>query len=330
MSWLIVFKNNWKRDVNRKKNFLIKLIVPILVVVIGIGANVMSKPSFMIGVIGEYKDNPSIQMIQKMEGFQIEEANPKHIDLDLITGKYSIIVQMNENKEHTFHSIKDEKTTEMMKDLIENGEESAMLQDKTLIEGVLSELQRMISFLILFLMIMSTLQASSFIKDKTSGTYRRYCISPNLKGTYLLGNLVYNFSITFLQYMIAISIVSVLPLQITIGYRDFIILGLLITSFTTAFGTFFSTLCVKELNANLSATSLALVLSLIGGSFIALQNMPKMLRYTSVISPTRWFNQISLSLEQGHSLIDNANVIGIIMIFMIGLFSLSFMLVKRK
>ncbi|QHQ60931.1 ABC transporter permease [Anaerocolumna sedimenticola] len=48
----------------------------------------------------------------------------------------------------------------------------------------------------------------------------------------------------------------------------------------------------NDMNANISASGLAVILSLLGGTFVAVENMPKVFQIMSFASPIRWVIQI--------------------------------------
>ncbi len=120
-------------------------------------------------------------------------------------------------------------------------------------------------------MITSTVTASMIIKDKNSGTFTRVLYSPqNIRG-YVLGNMLYNFTITYFQYIVSISIIKLFNIDIGMDYIDLILMGVWISALATSFGTFVSSLFNKEMHANLFSTCISLILSLIGGSFISVE-----------------------------------------------------------
>ncbi|MEG0693052.1 MAG: hypothetical protein RR444_08220, partial [Oscillospiraceae bacterium] len=71
-----IAKNNLKRSCNRKVGFIVNLVIPIIVVILGIFANNASQPSFVVGVInGEHSLN-IVNTLSHTDGITIGEANP--------------------------------------------------------------------------------------------------------------------------------------------------------------------------------------------------------------------------------------------------------------
>lgn len=307
-----IVKNNFKRSCNRKVGFIVNLVIPIIVVILGIFANNASQPSFIVGVIGGGNSSDIVNTMSHTDGITIGEANPDTIKIDLITGKFSAVVSFS-NSTYELFSIKDEKTNEDLKQIIDSYKTTTTPISIEKITGVeMSIAERTIAFITLFLMVTATVTASLMIKDKNNGTLKRYKYSPQKSSSYIVGNFIYNYLITFLQFFISITFIRLLCIDMGISYGNLILTGIWLSGIATAFGTFFSSIFQKEMYANLFATFTALILSLVGGTFIAFDKMPAMLQKISVISPLRWFIEITKNMENGTGWFENKEQIVIL------------------
>lgn len=311
MNLINTFNNNLKRNMNKKLVFLVTILFPIIVVILGILANYISKPSFNIGILNDYKTEQLLRESEKRiydnivmalkntQGINVDTAELKTVKTDIITGKYSVVIHFNKS-DFKLYSVKDKNTNAILKYLIERYKKDPTPIDiSELQKNTLGVIQRIIAFIVLFLMITSTVTASMIIKDKNSGIFTRVLYSPqNIKG-YVLGNMLYNFTITYFQYLVSISIIKLFNIDIGMDYIGLICLGILVSALATSFGTFVSSLFNKEMYANLFSTCIALIVSLIGGSFIPIEKMPTMLQNISVISPIRWFISLVTYVEEG-------------------------------
>lgn len=321
---------NFKRSFNRKVGFLVNLIIPIVVVILGIFANNASQPSFLIGVINSEQSSNIVDTLSNTSGVTIGEANPDTVKIDLITGKFSAIVSFT-NSDYELFSIKDEKTNEDLKKIINHYKTTTTPVSIEQIIGVeMSIAERTIAFIVLFLMVTSTVSASLMIKDKRMGTLKRYNYSPQNPISYIIGNFIYNYSITCFQFFIAISFLYVLRIELGISYENLVLTGIWLCAIATAFGTFFASIFQKEMYANLFATFTALILSLIGGTFIAFDNMPTMLQNISVISPLRWFIEITKNMEDGIAWFKNTEQVIILSIMILVLLIGATMINKKQ
>ncbi len=178
-------------------------------------------------------------------------------------------------------------------------------------------------------MITSTVTASMIIKDKNSGTFTRVLYSPqNIRG-YVLGNMLYNFTITYFQYIVSISIIKLFNIDIGMDYIDLILMGVWISALATSFGTFVSSLFNKEMHANLFSTCISLILSLIGGSFISVEKCQQCYKI-SIISPTQWFISFVTYIEERDGSFFNMNYICILTSIIIILALLAMKFIQRS
>lgn len=320
MFGLTIFQNNFRR---KKSGFALTLLIPIFVVILGIAANYMSKPSFTLGIINmepTKKTEQIIDTLKKTEGVEIEKANPSTKKIDIITGRYSAIIEF-QNDGFKIKSVKDQKTLNILYHIVDDyWKKPKPVNISILFDTSLGISERTCSFIILFLMITATLNASLITKDRNNGTIRRIKYSPCSAASYVLGNILYNFAITYFQYFIAISIISILHLNTGINYGNYLLMGIWISLFATAFGTCMASLFYKEMQVNLFATCISLISSLIGGTFIALEKMPYMLKRISVVSPIRWFIESVNLMKQGKSWFFDSTAILVLTGFIVFLF----------
>lgn len=80
---------------------------------------------------------------------------------------------------------------------------------------------------------------------------------------------------------------------------------------------------------SLSITCIAMILSLIGGTFIAFEKMPVMLQRFSVISPVRWFIDNVNGMVQGRSWFSSIQSVVILSLFVLGLFIITLARYRR-
>lgn len=330
MNGLKVVRNNFKRCCNRRTSFVVNLITPIIVVVLGIFVNSVSQPGFTIGVINETSSTNIVEMLSSSNGITVARANPETVKIDLITGKFSVVIDFTKSN-YTLHSIKDNQTNYKIKQIIDTCKLTDTPMDIETVMGIsMSLAERTISFIVLFLMVTATVTASLMIKDKNNGTLLRYKYSPQNPINYIIGNIVYNYIITFFQFLICITFVKVIKIDMGISYLNVVFMGIWLSGIATAFGTFVSSIFKKEMYANLFASCIALILSLIGGSFISYDNMPAMIQNISVISPLRWFIDITKNMENGLNWFSNIPQITILSGMIISLILIATYMSKKQ
>jgi len=299
---------------------------------LGIIANYANNSVANIGVVysGEnLKAKTVMQALNDTVGIEARLANSDMINTDVILGKYTAVVEFMEDS-FTLSSVKDQNTLLHLENLIKN-----YIQNPTAVnadflqEHNLSIAQRTTAFILLFLMITATMTASLMIKDKNNRTFKRFLHSPQNAVTYLLGNITYNFVITYFHFFASVSVMELLGINLGISYLNFLVMGIWIATLATAFGTCMASFFNNEMYSNLLSTCIVLILSLIGGTFIPFHKMPTGLQYISGISPWRWFIRIVMSMEQGNNWFSNRQSLLILTLFIV-VFSLIALSKNRK
>ena len=70
--------------------------------------------------------------------------------------------------------------------------------------------------------------------------------------------------------------------------RKVLVIVTLIMIVSTLYAIVSSLILKKEMRTNIVASSLAMLLSILSGTFIAVDNMPQLLQVLSYLSPIRW------------------------------------------
>lgn len=323
MSTCIVFTNNFKRGLSNKVTFLITAFIPIVVIILGICANYFGQPSFNIGLLNSEQSDVSQKVVQSLKdtkGIQVGFASSSTLQTDLITGKFTAVVDFSGEEGHfTLLSSKNESVTKELEQLINRymADPVSIIDINSLQETSLGIPQRTMAFIVMVLMLTSTVTASIMIKDKNTGTFTRFLYSPQKVATYIVGNILYNFTISYIQFVIAILMISLFRVDIGIHYYNLLLMGIWVSALATAFGTCIASLFKKEMYANLFSSCIALVLSLIGGTFVAVDRMPTLLTYISAISPTRWVIEATTYMEIGHLWFSTPKYISILTLFIL-------------
>lgn len=332
MNWIIVLNNNFKRGFCKKSNFLVKFLIPIIVVMLGIAVNYVSNPSFGIGIVASEqtpKVKTTIETLKQTPGIEINNADPNMLNTDMILGKYNAVITFT-GDDFKLSSIKDKEHLSHLEELVTRYMADPTPVDTSLLtEYQLSIAGRSTAFILLFLMITATITASLMIKDRHNGTFIRFLYAPQSVVTYIMGNIIYNFVIIYLQFFISMSMLKLLQIPIGIDYWDLLAMGLWIAAMATAFGTCIASLFKSELYAGLMSSCIVLILSLISGTFISFQNMPTGLKHISIISPWRWLIRTVVSMEQGSDWFSNIQHIWILTLFIVVFFLVALVKIKN-
>ena len=341
----LVCASNFKRALNDKKKFITNLLVPIAVIILAMFVNYVSSPSINIGIVknADFQEgNRIITLLEKTKGINVKLADANLIKTQTILGKYDgvIFISKSFNKSELkdidnsfdFYTVRDSKTKDMLKNIIKVylDSDKPINMENSILElqsGTLTKEERVISFLATVLLITAVVNAAIIIKDRQEKTIYRFMYSPNNKLKYLLGNILYNYIFTYAQLFIAIILTRIFGMKLELSLFSLLGYGLLLTLLMTTLGTFIASIFNKELYANLFAAAISLILSLIGGTFIIYDKMPKGLQLLSTVTPNRWIIKSIQYLE--HGTFNTVNPLLIMIIFSVA-FSLGATLMNTK
>lgn len=297
MGIYLVTINNLKRYFHHKVLLGITLLLPVLVCLIA-GAIKPGSPSLRVGLL--YKNgiqqNDAVQnitnILEKSKGIRFSKANINSYHTDMMTGRYQVVLDLRRSSTASEYKLLTYQSEEKRK-LMEEIFHQSVLKNKPVIlkhmkkEG-LTKTERTLTLFVTIFMIISSIQASKIIVDRQNGTLMRYQYARRKRTGYLLGSMLYNYNITFIQLLACLLFVIVLQKGMEIKPASGIILCIVIAGIAVLFSTFICLCCKSEVQANITASSLAAVLSLIGGTFITVGSMPGLLKILSYASPIRW------------------------------------------
>ncbi|MBH1939836.1 ABC transporter permease [Mobilitalea sibirica] len=302
MGIYLVMKNNLRRSLHHKLLFGITFLLPVILCLIA-GSIKLGGPSFRIGIL---VGNPNIKetlnekvypIIEISKGMKIEDVKEASLNTDLISGKYHVVMDYRESDApENFELLSFQ--NESKKALLHTSIQEAIRNHKEinlsgLSQKTLTATQRSVALLITLFMIISTIHAAPMILDRNNGTYTRYRFASIKSGGYVIGYGLYNFIITFIQISASILILSLVQSGFRLNFMASIIMAVAVALISVVFSILVSLFSKSEVQANITASSLAAVLSLLGGAFVAIESMPKLLQILSTISPVRWMIELT-------------------------------------
>lgn len=260
----LVMKNNLRRCFQNRITYLLILIIPILISIVGMISINIATEKVKIGIEGAVPKEIHEKAI-------FVEINKETINTDYITGKYDYILKG---------------------DKAEDTKNIQMLIDKKEKKSGLTGEKQLIAMLITAYLVIATLYASKQIGDQLNKTLERFCYAGNKKVSYILGSFLSTGIIVFFEVMTALLLFYFMVPNFTYSFIEIIGLGVKITAITSLFAAILSNLVHSEISANMIAAFFAVFSSIIGGTFIAVEAMPKLLQMLSIISPIRWLLSI--------------------------------------
>ncbi len=297
-----VIINNLKRYFQHKPLFAVTFLLPLILCTL-FGFIDFEKISLRVGVLTAEKGTTSsepeegdyrailTQVLDQTNGISFTPAKEESLNMDLMTGHYQVIFDCRGESLSELRIIanKPERYTTFLQKAVTA---AVINREPLVLEGLkqkgLQETERSITMLLTLFMVFTILYASLIIRDKQSGTYLRYQYAKNTKVGYIAGHIASVFLMTFLQVLFCMALLSIISDGFHLSLSEFGILALAIAVFATLVSVVICLISKSEVQAGVLASSVAVLMSLLGGTFVAVESMPWLLRMISYVSPMRW------------------------------------------
>ena len=280
MATYLVMKNNLRRVFTIKFTYLVMVLIPVAVSFISVASNAASSADIRVGIICEEDEFEEIaENLGSYMGIQCERADASTKHTDVITGKYQYLIDAKEDTE-----------SEVMDAIGEIVNISRMKETDGLKSNTGTE--RKFALLLTAYMMIASLYASRMIRDKKIGTVERYCLAGYKKSKYSFGYMASTGIVILCQLSLAVGIMSIWDKSFIVSAGEAVEMILFMAVVASAFGVVVASILKSELHANILASSTIAILSLLGGTFVPVEQMPEALQFLSVISPIRWLQMI--------------------------------------
>ncbi len=291
----LILKKEWMKSKKHPIQLLLTLLLPIIVTCLVILFSNQMKPSIRLGFINESARPDIIKSLEESSSLSrltFTPADANSLYSDLMISKYAAIIKLKSDYTFEVFSL-DAELKEQLSALLQHystQEElplfSSLLGEQS--SGTLSSTSRSMSFIFLSMIITATLLAISIHREKTEGLLTRYGLSPHHSLAYVTGFFLFNLGMTLLQTFLTAGLIFTFKLPLDISLSLFILIGSLISFSCSTLAFLIVSLTSHELSANILASSIGLLLSLLGGAFLPLTKMPHSFKVISQFTFTRW------------------------------------------
>ncbi len=282
MAIYLVTKNNLKRVFQNKWTYLWMVLIPIAVTLIGSLSTRIAMNKVRVGVIAE--DSQEMERVtdelrsNRFIEFQIVSEDINHTEQIMGTYQYVIDTRESESAGKVLLSLRQLEANNLGK-----------------CKDMISPMKRIMTMMMTVYMILATLYAAKLIQDKEMGMLERFRLTGfgkrNYFGGYVLSTIIIvtiQVTIAFLLLLLYSKIGKVSWCQETISILRMIASWGMVIIVASLYGVLHAFLYKREMTANIMSSSLAIILSILGGTFVSVANMPSVLQAVSWISPIRW------------------------------------------
>ncbi len=301
MGIYLVMKNNLKRSIRHRTLFAVTFLLPILLCCL-FGLIRFDRVSLRIGILESQREsNKKIQeeiyrLLDQSEGSSYALADAGSINTDLMMGRFHLILDNRSAasiEEVQIISYQSEERQQLLNDAV-----LKMINDRSPLNlsgfkaPGLSITERSITMVLSLFMVFATVLASALIRDRDSGIMLRYLSTGYHQLDYLLGYFFHTLLLTFVQVLLCISSLSLLQPDFSLSITKALLITSAITVMSGIYAITICTLSKSEISANIIASSMAGIFAILGGTFVAVEAMPGLLRALSLVSPMRWIVEL--------------------------------------
>lgn len=270
----LIMKNNIKRLMAKKSTYLLMILIPIVLVLTGSISTRIENKQLRVGIAGSEEYTMAIEKeIQGLDGVLFETAMKETIHTDQIMGKYHYVFVENEDND-ILQEIKTSIGTN---------------RDKKM--SLMSARQRMTSMLLTIYMTIATLYGMKYLQDKREKAVERVIVSGGSKCSYLVGCFFSTSLVTGIHLIIVLIIWNIFDTNFSFSIGGTGGVFIYILAIANIYGILITLISKSELMAGVLGSSCAVILSILGGTFVPVSNMPEILQAVSILSPMRWLIQ---------------------------------------
>jgi ABC-2 type transport system permease protein len=178
-----------------------------------------------------------------------------------------------------------------------------------------------LGFLIMFMMLGTSTVASLILKEKKSRTYFRILSSPVSSRDYVVGNVLANFTIVFIQsILVIIGITKVMRINTFIADWQLLIILLCFGLAAIGIGLIIVAFSTTSNQAGYLSTFIVTPTCMLGGCFWPVDFMPESLKRISEFMPQRWTLEAVTKIQNGGNINSILINLGLLLSFAAALF----------
>lgn len=267
-----VMINSLQRLLRRKSTYIFGILIPIILACIGGMTERITSNQITVGVYGS-KDFYEIQKskLETMEHISCIQAKEKSMHADYIMGEYDyLLLEGNHTQEDILSAV------------------GAFNQKPT--NNPIS--QQMLGMLLLCYMTITVHYASGLIDDRKEKRIERFLCAGCHKISYIAGYLEATLLITGIQILFIFVAWQIFMPSFELSVSKSVITYGFILLVSNVYAMLIVLTSKSGMSAGLKASSIAVILSLVGGVFLPYETLPSIIRAIGMLSPMRWLIQI--------------------------------------
>lgn len=295
-----ILKNDVDRVLCNKKNAIMTLVLTICMVGFAIYFTNRIQVMGNLAVVGS--DESGVEMnstgaqiplkgLERYYNISYISQEPK--ESELISGRYDAVIRQSADG-YEIRTIKSADFQKVLMQAIKNPSEFVPATDQ--IRGVGTNI---IGYLIMILLMQGVLHMEYYGEDKEKHLVERIAVTPLSFVKYLTAHFLYAFLMLYLPSMGVVAAAWIMGLNIGFALWEYAVLLGILCKLAVAFGIFMHTFCKSMDSANMTASPLIVLTSILGGTFYTFAHSNQIMNALINVLPQKNFISFVNGLERG-------------------------------
>lgn len=295
MPLYIIIKKESLKQLRKPFLFGLFLILPALVLSLSLYLGEHLQPSYTIGMISNSNSSTSLSL--KDDTLSIVRADAATYRTDLLLGRYNAVIYPLENGNIEVFAL-DTRIKSILETYLSSPKANLISHTRPNLDELKEVLQanenrlsifgKGMCYMFLTLFILSTTLICSLNKEKAEHIITRTRLTSTSSFTLLFGFFLFYLAVNFLQVLIALPFIILLPFSTDISILAFIITGFITALIATSSALLMVNVTSSDLAASSYASCFVIIISVIGGLFIPYDKLPHGLQVIHGLSPITW------------------------------------------
>lgn len=283
-------KNNFYRISNRKFNVIMALLMTMISISLAVYFTSKQEVKINIAMVTQSQE-PAFQS-KYVKYTVMKEEPPKY---QLVLGKYDGVIIDRGSGNYDIETIRNDDFRKMLEELIDNP--NSFVPHSKDVRGVGANI---IGYLLMFVLMQCVLFMFTLAEDMELKQIERIATSPISFTRYLLSHFVCTFTLVFVPAIFILFLLkNFIGLNIGFSLLQYTALLAILCSFGTAFVMFINSLVKVADTASMMASSLAMLTTILSGSFYSFEKGNEVLGKIIWLLPQKSFLSFVEGLERG-------------------------------
>lgn len=319
-TFLTVLKNNYLRTVPRIAAMAVITLVTLATILLAVYMTGLGRIKGRIVLVS---DDPEAAEQITSPYLSVKVLSEKPRSSSLLQKKYDAFVTIDAAGEFRIETLKKQEYQQLLLNLLQHSDYKPPLDQKT--RGIGANI---LGFMMMFLLMISISNLFAFADDKEKGQLRRIAAAPVSFTCYLSAQYIYCLSMFLPEYLLLV-IIKLCGGNIGFNLGEYALLMGVLALLGISFGLLLHTLIHKPDNANMLGNSVAVLTSILAGSFYSFTRESSLLTHLIKVLPQRQLMDYAQQLENRTAEVHSSSVLYVLMVSLI-LFGISVISLRRQ